>query len=59
LPAERKFKLETNMDFMQSPYYCISVTKYEGRKWICYKDPVPYRFFFLFLTVVLLSLVML
>ena len=45
LPAERKFKPETNMDFMPSPYYCVSVTKYEGRKWICYKDPIPYRFF--------------
>ena len=30
---------------MPSPYYCVSVTKYEGRKWICYKDPIPYRFF--------------
>jgi hypothetical protein len=28
------------MDFMPSPYYFVTMTKYEGRKWICYKDPV-------------------
>jgi hypothetical protein len=56
LPAGRKFKPETNMDFMPSPYYFVSVTKYEERKWICYKEPVEYTVDFF--SVDLLPLVM-